>query len=363
MAGAIRGPRGAGAAGISGPRGGQAGAVWGPGGRGIAAGQGPYGNRFVTNLPAGAVNYPWRGRDYWHSGYGWWQPSWVGDSVYYGWAYPPIGFYYSSLPNDAETIVIDNSTYYESDGVYYQEGEQEGKKGYVVAEAPASADSPADDDGENPYKILKNMCIYLTNLESFSAEARTTQDRVRESGEKIQVSTQRKICVSRPDKVAVDAKDDNGTRRAVYDGKTLSLLDRTKNVYAVVEVPNTIDAMLDKLAQEYNIILPLSDLLYKDLYSRVVANSPSGQYLGLHQAGKYKCHHLAFLMGTSTWEIWIDAGNQPIPRKLSIDYGEGADRSTYTGEFVEWNARASFSPETFAFELPNGVKRFEPSSN
>jgi hypothetical protein len=362
-AGAVRGPGGAGAAGIKGPGGAAAGPAWGPGGRGVAAARGPYGNRYVTTLPGGALHYPWHGYDYWHVGFNWWTPCWVGDSAYYGWAYPPIGFYYSSLPANYSTTVINNTTYYESEGVYYQEGEQDGKKGYVVAEAPVnpeeSAGGGAEAAGEDPFKILKGMCDYVAGLDKFSLVAQTTNDEVRESGEKVQVSARRIIYVDRPDKLAVDVTGDNGARRVVYDGTTVSMLDRTKNVYTVIKVPNTIDATLDALADNYGIIVPLEDLLYKDLYERVLTRVSEGQYLGLHMVDSLKCHHLAFSAGTSNWEVWIEAGEKPVLRRITIDYGQDAARLRYAADIAGWNPSPAFTWATFDFRLPAGVKRFE----
>jgi len=359
-AAAVRGPSGAGAAGVRGPGGGAAGAVWGPGGHGVAGARGPYGNRFVTNLPAGAVNYPWHGGDYWHVGFGWYQPTWVGDSMYYCEAYPPVGYYYPSLPSESTTVVIDNRTYYASEGVYYQEGEQNEQKGYVVVEAPAS-EGAADEEpaGENPFKILKRMCDHLAGLETFSAVAQTTTDEMGSSGEKVQVSARRIIYVSRPNKVAVDVTDDNGERRVVYDGKTVSMLDRTKNVYSVIQMPDTIDAALDTLAQDYEIVVPLEDLMYTNLYERVTARTSAGQYLGLHNVDIVKCHHLAFTTDTSNWEIWIDACDPPVPHKITIDYGKDAARSRYSAEIAGWVGSPTLSAEKFKFELPKDVKRVE----
>jgi hypothetical protein len=360
-AGAVRGPGGAGAAGIRGPGGSAAGAVWGPGGHGIVGAQGPYGNRVLTNLPTGAVHYPWQGRDYWHEGFGWWRPSWVGDGVCYNWAYPPIGFYYPTLPGEYSTVVIDNSTYYEAEGVYYQEGEQDGQKGYVVAEAPEAPEGSADDEpeGENPFKIFKSMCDYLAGLETFSAVAQTTTDEMGLSGEKVQVSARRILYVSRPNKVAVDVTGDRGARRVVYDGKTVSMLDRTENIYTVVQVPDTIDAALDTLAQNYGIVVPLEDLMYKDLYDKAVARASAGQYLGLHTVDGLKCHHLAFSTDTTNWEVWIDAGDKPAPRKIAIDYEQNTARSRYSADIVGWVGSPEISAEKFKFELPDGVKRVE----
>lgn len=357
-AGVVRGPGGGGAVGIRGPNGGAAGAVWGPGGRGVAGVRGPYGNRFITTLPAGAIHYPWHGHDYWHVGFGWWRPCWVDDDVSYIWAYPPVGYYYPALPPNYNTVVINNTTYYESENVYYQPGEQGGQKGYVVAEAPATPEETTEAAGENPFKVFKSMCDYIAGLESFGVLAYTTTDRVRESGEKVQISARRILSVSRPNKFAVDVRADTGTKLCVYDGKTVSLFDRNKNVYTVVEVPDTIDAALDVLVRDYKLVVPLEDLMYKDLYARVEAIATAGQYLGRHKVDDIDCHHLAFATESSSWEIWIDAGAKPVPRKITIDYRDDAVKPRYTAEIRGWTTGA-LSPTAFDFKLPEGVKRIE----
>jgi hypothetical protein len=360
--GGVSGPRGGGAAGVRGPRGGAAGAVWGPDGRRIAGARGPYGNRTITTLPPGAVHYPWRGDDYWHSGFGWWRPCWVDDDVQYNWVYPPIGYYYPMLPDEYDTVVIDDVTYYESDGVYYQQGVQDGEPGYIVAEAPAAAQTGGD-EGENPFDILKRMCDYVAGLETFTAVAEITNDEFGPSGEKIQVSSRRKLYVQRPDKVAVDVTGDTGGRRAVYDGKTFSMLDRKKHYYSVVPVPDTIDAALDTLAREHGIVVQLEHLLYKNLYERAVTRVSTGQDLGWSMVGNHRCHHLAFSSDTSNWEIWIEAGDKPVPRKITIDSGQQAARSRYSAEIVGWNASPAFDEETFEFKLPENAQQLKIASN
>lgn len=359
-AGAVRGPRGGAAAGVVGPGGGAAGAVWGPRGYGVAGVRGPYGGRYLTTLPGGAVHYPWHDHDYWHVDFDWFEPIWDDDDVYYGWVYPPVGYYYPSLPPDHETIVIENNTYYESNGVYYEEGEKEGQEGYVVAEIPESLkeEAAAEAEGKNPFDILEGACRYLAGLTQFSAVARTTNDKVGEQGEKVQISGRRAIAVSRPDKMAIDVTGDNGERRFVYDGATISLLHRTKGLYSEVKVSGTIDAALDLLASDYGIVVPLEDLAYSDLYDRLLLKASEGQYLGLHAVGDTQCHHVAFRAGDSSWEFWIEPDESPVLRKITIDYGRGGERLRYSAEISEWNASPSFSAETFEFKLPEGVKRF-----
>lgn len=366
-AAAIRGPGGGGAAAVRGPGGGTAGAIWtpggygaagfrGPGGYGVAGVRGPYGSAVVTNLPPAAIHHPYGGHDYWHVDFGWYGQYWHGDDVYYGWVYPPIGFHYVSLPPDHTTVVIKNITYYCSDDVYYQEGEKDGKKGYIVVKAPEDAKA---DQGKNPFDILKSMCDRVAGLEKFTTIVTATTDEVLESGEKIQVSSRRILNVSRPDKVAVDALADSGERRSVYDGKTVSMFDRAKKVYAVVQMPPTIDAALDVLAQDYGIVMPLGDLLYKDAYARLVARVATGQYAGLHKVGTFDCHHLAFSGDAADWEMWIEAGDKPVLRKVTIDYKQVTVRPRYSALVVGWVETPAFEAGTFEFSPPAGAKQIE----
>jgi len=307
-------------------------------------------------LPAGAVRYPWNGYDYWHVGFGWWRPCWVGESVYYGWVYPPIGYYYPELPDDYSTVVINNTTYYESEGVYYQQGEQGGKKGYVVAEEPAGVDAPAD---KNPFEVLKSMCDYVARLEKFSVVVDTTTDKMTESGDKVQLSGRRIMDVSRPDRFAVDVTGDNGARRLVYDGKTVSLYDHSAGIYSVIPMPNAIDATLDTLANNYGAVVPLADLMYKDLYDRIVEVASTGQYLGPQKINDADCHHLAFAFEAADCEVWIEVGDKPVPRRITIDYREETGRSRYSGDVVGWTASPSFAAETFSFVPPSSAKRVQ----
>ena len=367
-AGAVRGPAGGGAAGVRGPGGSAAGAVWGPGGHGVAAARGPYGGRYVTNLPAGAIHGSWHGNDYWHFGFNWYSPCWVGDSLCYGWAYPPVGFYYSSLPEQYSTTVIDNTTYYESEGVYYVEGQQDGQKGYVIAEAPAGTEAAVSGSasdpvaaGTNPFEVLKSMCDQLAGMEAFSAVANTAVDHVGDDGTTVQLSIRRSVSVQRPNKIAIDVSGDSGIKRFVYDGKTASLFDATKSQYVSASVPDTIEAAFDALAQKYNVILPLEDFLYKDLYDRAAARIQAGQYLGLHTVNGTSCHHLAFTCDTADWELWVDVGEKPLPRKVVASYRQNEAFPRYSAEFVGWDGKPAFNAQTFEFNPPASAMGIEIS--
>ena len=80
-------------------------------------------------------------------------------------------------------------------------------------------------------------------------------------------------------------------------------------------VPGTIDAMLEDLHERFDTHQTLADFLFSDPYKVFTEHVQSGTYVGLHYVGKTKCHHLAFRQKLLDWQIWIDAGDQPLPRK------------------------------------------------
>lgn len=349
----IKGPGGGGAAAVRGPEGGAAGVVRGPGGA-VAAGirgpegyyvagvRGPHGGQAFTNLPPRAIAIS---GGFWYSGYFWYRAYWHDDDWYYEWVYPRIGFWYAVLPPTYTIVVAGGDTYYMSDGVYYREGEEGGKKGYVVAEVPKGADP-------DPYDVLKRACDFLGRLERFTVAAHVTTEEVLDTDTKVSVSGERRLTVERPDKFAGDIKGDAGSRRVVCDGKTLTLLDRNQNMYTVFPVSGAIEDVLDQMAKDRGTTFPLLELAHRRAYERLVARTTSGRYLGLHKVGDTPCHHLAFAQETQDCETWIDAGEQPFIRKVVVIHREASQRPRFTALLDSWAAPASLPQETFTFQPP-----------
>ena len=66
--------------------------------------------------------------------------------------------------------------------------------------------------------------------------------------------------MQRPDKVRINAAGDLENKQFFYDGKTITLYDKTNNPYAVMAAPATIDEALDKARKEYGLRVSLVDL-------------------------------------------------------------------------------------------------------
>ncbi len=117
--------------------------------------------------------------------------------------------------------------------------------------------------------VLKAMTDALTGAPAFAFTAEATLDERHPSGMKIQLTGRRAMAIRRPDRIVSDVEGDMGNRSAWYDGETLAVLDKAHHTYAVLEVPSSpsdIDATLDFVADEYDIVLPLADFIRADVY-------------------------------------------------------------------------------------------------
>jgi hypothetical protein len=106
-------------------------------------------------------------------------------------------------------------------------------------------------------------------------------------------------------------------------------------------------------------VIPLADFVYEDVYARLMESVQRGVYLGIHRVGDVPCHHLSFEQESIDWQLWIDAGEKPLPRKLVIAYKTEDEVPQYAVTIGKWNLNPDVPEELFKFEPPEGAERFE----
>lgn len=209
---------------------------------------------------------------------------------------------------------------------------------------------------------LKKMSEFVAKLPRFAFEAEETFDEIPDGELRRQLTNVRRVALERPNHAAADVVGDTLNRATWYDGKTVTVLDKEHNSYAVVEAPPTIDGTLDMLEDEYGVVLPLKDILFSDPYAVLSEGITYGRYLGIHQAAGVACHHLAFSQATIEWQIWIDASDQPVPRKVVITYVDEPSEPQYTAVFRRWRLEGPVPEGLFTFEAPEGALKIDAKS-
>ncbi|MHC4127021.1 MAG: DUF6515 family protein [Planctomycetota bacterium] len=282
--------------------------------------------------------YWWRGR--------WWSPYYYDDDVWYVTTYPDEGLVIDALSEEAEVIVTDDGTYYLLNGVYYQ---RLADGSYAVVAGP-------DSGRPDPVTIVQQACDLLGQQREFTMTASDTMDHVQDSGQKIQSQTTRTIGVARPDRLVATAKGEDADRSFWYDGRQITILDELESVYTQTAAPDTIDTMIDFVVSQLSISLPLADFFYSDPFSRIQGALQEGEHLGLADVGDVSCHHLSFSAGDADWQLWVDAGDDPLLKMIAITYTSAPESPTYRAVIERWDLSPRFAAGTFDATIPAGIE-------
>jgi len=210
-------------------------------------------------------------------------------------------------------------------------------------------------------ELVRAMSDRLARETAFAIEAEEVYDEVPEHSPRRQLMNTRRVWMRRPDRLAGDASGDAVNRSFYYDGRTFTAYDKEQNVWASGGVPPTVDKALDWVFDQTGTVIPLADFLYGDVYARLMGNVQRGAYLGLHEAAGVMCHHLSFEQAAIDWQIWIDAGRDPLPRKLVIAYKTEDEVPQYSVTIRSWDFREKAPETAFSFTPPAGARRIEVS--
>jgi hypothetical protein len=211
-------------------------------------------------------------------------------------------------------------------------------------------------------ELMRRMSDRLAQVPALALEAEEVYDDVPADRPRTQLTSVRRVAMRRPDRLVADAAGDAQNRALWYDGKTASSLDREQNVWTSGAVPPTVDGALDWVFDQTGTVIPLADFLYANVYDRMMGQVQRGVYLGVHEAAGVPCHHLSFEQATIDWQLWIDAGPDPLPRKLVIAYKTEDEVPQYSVTIRKWNVKADLPDALFRFVPPSGAKRVEISA-
>ncbi|HEY7313896.1 MAG TPA: DUF2092 domain-containing protein [Gemmataceae bacterium] len=207
-------------------------------------------------------------------------------------------------------------------------------------------------------EILKKACACMADLKQFGLKIEETFDQMSEAGQKLQFTNHRKVLVRRPGRLMADSEGDTTKRHFYYDGKTITLFDPIGKTYATVEAPATLDAMFDFLQQELGFSTPAADLLFSDPYKVLTEQVEEGEYVGEHRVGNKKCHHLAFRQRGTDWQLWVDAGDKPLPLKFLITYRRLPGEPQFA-TVLDWDTSIKVASDAFTFKPPDGAKKIQ----
>ena len=222
----------------------------------------------------------------------------------------------------------------------------------------ATPEATKEDSNIDPAAIntVKKMGAYLRTLKVFQVQGDITHDDVLEDGLIVQSSSKVDMLAVKPNRMRVEVTGDDKHRLYFYDGKTFSAWGRLNNYYATVAAPPTIAELFKQVQEKFDIELPLIDLFKWGTNEDDINKIQTAIDAGPTTVEGVTCEQYAFHQEGVDWQIWVQLGDYPLPRRLVITTLTDEARPQHTITLA-WNLAPSFNDAAFVFDPPPDAKR------
>ncbi len=221
-----------------------------------------------------------------------------------------------------------------------------------TAQPVATAVDPAS------IQALKDMGAYLQTLKRFRVSTELTGERVLMDGQKLQHTATADMDVDRTNKLKVVMHSARSNRELFYNGKVVTLYTPAQKYYSTVDFTETIGGLVSRLEEKYGVQLPLADLFVWGTPAAPLDKIESAMNAGQDFVGDDLCDHYAFRQSQIDWQVWIKAGDKPLPRKIVVTYRADEARPQSVS-LIDWNLKPTFKESTFTFVPPKGARKIE----
>lgn len=230
----------------------------------------------------------------------------------------------------------------------------------LIAILGVSAEARADE--ADVERLLKAMSEYVGAQQALSFQYDAILEIVTKDDQILSLANSGSVTLSRPDKLHATRSGGFADVATFFDGKTLTMLGKNQNAYVQIDVPGTIDHLIDELMNKYNRPLPAADLLLSDSFDALMLDVVDIKDLGSGVIGGIECNHFAFRTKEVDWQIWIAQGERPYPCRYSISSKVLARAPQYTIQFENWKTGGQVRTVDYGFRNPTGAQKVELTS-
>ncbi|MBX3159736.1 MAG: DUF2092 domain-containing protein [Deltaproteobacteria bacterium] len=228
----------------------------------------------------------------------------------------------------------------------------------VMATSAVAAPAKQKEKLIDPVAIdaLDTMGAFLREQESFDVHVVAETDYVLGNGQKVRRSAYGTVRVRKPDHLRAEIRSDRRDRQFFYDGETFTIYSPRMGFYATSPATGTIRELADQLQTKYGLELPLVDLFRWGTDEDSAKEITQATYVGPAVVDGVQTDQYAFRQPGLDWQIWIDQGERPVPRKLVLTTTDVPARPERAVELT-WNLATHPDDKVFAFTPPKDAQR------
>jgi hypothetical protein len=224
----------------------------------------------------------------------------------------------------------------------------------ITVSTDARAQAPAVDPVA--VQTLKRMTDFLDGLQRFSVNTQSIIEEMHSSGHRVDYDLLANVTVKRPNKMRAQRTGELMNQRFLYDGKTLTVYDPTKKVYATKTGLDTIEEMITFARETGGVLLPAADLLYRNAFPLLMQDVTLAVVVGKAVLDGVRCDHLLFSRPEVDFQVWVSEGKQPFPRKYVVTETATPSKLALTTFLSNWNIAPAVDDAQFKFMPPKGTQ-------
>ena len=212
-------------------------------------------------------------------------------------------------------------------------------------------------DEADAKKLLKAMSVYMASQKAIAFSFDATLEVITKDNQKLALASSGTITLNRPGKIRATRAGGFADIEMVFDGKTLTLFGSNANLYTQINVPGTIDNLVDVLRDKYKRPLPTADLLMSNAYDELMADVTDVKDLGSGVIGGIECDYLAFRKKEVDFQIWIAQGANPYPCRYVITSKDTPHSPQYSIQIRDWKTGSAVVSDKFGFKNSTKAKK------
>ena len=200
-------------------------------------------------------------------------------------------------------------------------------------------------------QIIENMSAKLASAQSITVTAQEVRDRAKRSGQVQRVTLQRQAVLRRPDRLYIKTAGDLNNE-IWYDGVGLTVVLHKDKVFAQAPMPKTLDKALDAMHERYGVATPLGDFAYSSPAKALLSDTTKGGWVGRETIDGQPTDHVSFSDTGVTWEAWIPATGDPLPKKGVAQFTDDRRLRRVEIVFSDWNLSPQIADDRFSPSVP-----------
>ncbi|MBB3394755.1 hypothetical protein FHX09_003119 [Rhizobium sp. BK538] len=204
------------------------------------------------------------------------------------------------------------------------------------------------------------MSDYMAAQKTFSFDYVSSVEAVTPAFEKLQFVSSGTATISRPDKIRVTRVGGFADLDVGFDGTKLTVHGKNLDAYAQIDAKGSLDELFDRL-QNAGPEIPGSDLLLSNSFDTLMDGVTEAKHISSAVVDGVECEYLTFLKNDIDWQIWIETGSTPIPKRYVVTSKHVVQAPEYMLEVRNFRTGEDVKVANFAIEIPGDAKKVDLS--